>query len=120
VKRSSPWERGVHGNGDRHKLREWSSVIWNGSARTTTVVGPSQLTATITATDATTAVTAQVTATVSGRTPPATTFTINNPARSLESFAGERIDGRPRVHAGREWQRLEQRDGTLERQFGTT
>jgi hypothetical protein len=39
----------VHGNGDRHELREWSSVIWNGSSRTPTVVGPSQLTVTIAA-----------------------------------------------------------------------
>jgi hypothetical protein len=62
-----------------------TTAQWNGTARTTTVVSATQLTAAITAADIATAGTAQVKVSGSSGTSAAMTFTINNPPPPTES-----------------------------------
>ena len=64
-----------------------TSAQWNGSARTTTVVSATQLTAAITTADIAAAGTAQVKVTGSSGTSAAMTFTINNPAPAISSLS---------------------------------
>ena len=64
-----------------------ATVNWNGSARTTTFVSATQLTAAITAADIATAGTASVTVTANSQTSNTATFTVNNPAPVLNSIS---------------------------------
>src|SRR2546428_667048 len=67
-----------------------SLLRWNGSARTTSFVSSTQLTATVTAADLAAAGTASVTVfspTPGGGTSGALAFTVNNPAPTLGSLA---------------------------------
>jgi len=67
-----------------------TTALWNGAARTTTVVSATQLMAAINTADIATAGTAQVTVTGSGGTSPPMTFTINNPAPAISSLSPAR------------------------------
>ncbi|MEW5976923.1 MAG: LamG-like jellyroll fold domain-containing protein, partial [Acidobacteriota bacterium] len=62
-------------------------VRWNGSARTTTFVSATELTASIPASDLAVAGTAQVTVVTSGGVSNAQTFTINHPVPSISSIS---------------------------------
>ncbi len=67
-----------------------TTVLWNGSPRTTTFVSAAQLTASLAAADLATGGTAQVTVsnpTPGGGTSGSLTFTINNPAPALTSLS---------------------------------
>ncbi|MBL8086471.1 MAG: hypothetical protein JNM85_00175 [Chthonomonas sp.] len=71
-----------------------STVLWNGSPRTTTFVNSGQLTASISAADIGTAGTASITVNTpgpGGGTSGALTFTINNPSPTLSSISPDNV-----------------------------